>query len=204
MLKANWRAVMASAVVVLVSALTALRAPEIPLSEQLTLLGNLQTTSAIIFGIIGAWIAIIYPKTLTSLNSPLSHGYRLDAQRYQSLLAPLRLSTLVLLTVSIITPALSIIKNLKFYSVSANQAMTHRVLFGVLISLSLAQLVAILLSLGPVRDSSRTALSESRRRAGNEGALKLLQPRPGEDPVDASMAEDGESVGEDREEADSQ
>jgi hypothetical protein len=82
----------------------------VPFERQWVLYDGLRNTSAIIFGVMGAWIAIIYPEALSSIvNKANSSNTANGAREAERLLPPLVYSAVILifvLSVGILTPIL--------------------------------------------------------------------------------------------------
>jgi hypothetical protein len=77
----------------------------VPFEKQWPLYDGLRNTSAIIFGVMGAWIALIYPQALLSLSTR-NH----NSENVKKLLSPLIYSAVILafvLVVGITAPILS-------------------------------------------------------------------------------------------------
>lgn len=72
---------------------------EIPFSKQWPLYESLRNTSAIIFGVIGAWMAIVYPE---KIKSPFKISDSEDGFESSRLLTPIANSTFILAIVLII------------------------------------------------------------------------------------------------------
>lgn len=82
----------------------------IPISEQLPIYESLRNTSAIIFGVMGAWIAILYPNALLEIYGKIDvHCAEKQSKNIKQLISPMILSTIIVsfvLIVSLIAPAL--------------------------------------------------------------------------------------------------
>lgn len=118
----------------------------IPFNEQWPLYESLRNTSAIIFGVMGAWIAILYPISLDSTRCDGQEG-SITEKDIKKLIIPMLYSTLILsgvLIVGFMSPVLSQIDILIKY-----KSVIRGCSFSFLGILTFAQLWAILLSLMP-------------------------------------------------------
>lgn len=89
--------VFAAAILVVVFALSSWRGIAIPLKEQIPLYEGLRNTSGIIFGVMGAWLAILYPVAFQKFTKPGERGLTDDEERQvRRLLHPLIISTIIL------------------------------------------------------------------------------------------------------------
>lgn len=118
---------------------------KVPFAEQWPMYEGLRTTAAIIFGVIGAWLAIIYPERLKL-------SYKGGGQKNPSdtgvgqLFSPVVNSTLILgaiLLIGVIVPIL------KKYELPFNTEWCRGISYGVLVALTLFQLWTVLLTLVP-------------------------------------------------------
>lgn len=118
----------------------------IPIKEQWPLYESLRNTSAIIFGVMGAWIAILYPLSVKS--DQCENGSEMVSESsIRKLIMPMLYSTLILsavLIVGFLSPILSQIPILVTY-----KQVVRGCSFSFLGVLTFAQLWAILLSLMP-------------------------------------------------------
>lgn len=85
-------------------------------SEQWPLYESLRTTAAIVFGVMGAWIAIIYPQTLIKVTTSRDVDVNsVEYQRVRKLMMPMVCSTAILcavLIVGIFAPLLGPVKRI--------------------------------------------------------------------------------------------
>lgn len=137
----------------------------VPLSAQTALAGSLQTTSAIIFGVMGAWIAIVYPEAMRGILRKHSGGASSESDVVHKLLAPMILSTIVLGAIVVAQPVGAPIAA----SASTEHAkqLLQRVSFSGLCVLSLVQFYALILTLYPLGAASRDI-----QQAENSGQTK--------------------------------
>jgi hypothetical protein len=75
----------------------------IPFEKQWPLYDSLRSTASIVFGVMGAWIAIIYPEALTELLGRTLKSETTDKSReVRKLISPLIYSTAILVAVLLI------------------------------------------------------------------------------------------------------
>lgn len=133
---------------VLVSLCCFLTGNNISISEQLPIYESLRNTSAIIFGVMGAWIAILYPNALLKIYGKIEI---LEAERQskniRQLISPMILSTIIVslvLVVSLVAPVLRKISFLLQY-----KSIVRSISFSLLGSLTFLQLGALIATLVP-------------------------------------------------------
>ncbi|MNT53474.1 hypothetical protein D3C72_1905610 [compost metagenome] len=106
---------------------------------------GLRTTAAIIFGVIGAWLAIIYPERLklsykgTSTSRPAETGVG-------QLFSPVVNSTLILGTILLVGVIVPVLKK---YELPLDVEWCRGISYGLLVALTLFQLWTVLLTLVP-------------------------------------------------------
>lgn len=140
---------------------------EVPFAEQWPMFEALRTTAAIIFAVVGAWLAIIYPERLKlSFHVP-------DAKQGQSngsgeLFTPVVNSTFILciiLVIGAVTPVL------RHHGVPGNVEVWRGVSYGLLVGMTLWQLWTVLLTLIPA-DRIKSYMDKERRTKSNIRAVK--------------------------------
>ncbi len=119
---------------------------KVPFSEQWPLFEALRTTASIIFAVVGAWFAIIYPERLKlsfrggkpSVESGSDSGIH-------HLFTPIVHSTCILSIVLVIGVAAPILKRVEF--LAEYTEICRGLSFGILTALTLWQLLTVLYSL---------------------------------------------------------
>ena len=120
----------------------------VPLKEQWPVYEALRNTSAIIFGVMGAWLAILYPAGLLNVfgkgNAKLTEK---ESQNVKKLFPPIIYSTLIIAYVLLAGAVAPVLKTITIL-------MTHRELFrglsyAIISMLTLIQLWALILTLVP-------------------------------------------------------
>jgi len=154
---------------------------------------NLQTASAVLFGVIGAWIALIYPKAVGTAGA----DQRSAAAVYRSLQPAMVLATIVLATMIIGMPAAEVIIRSEFFG--EHRDLLLRGSFGVLALLSLLEIWALLVSLVPVVSTQRSVSLQERKvrvqtqRRGLATTANEESPRDPQRPPDPSEPSGGTS-----------
>lgn len=146
---------------------------QISFSEQWPLFEALRTTAAIIFAVVGAWLAIIYPERLRSTFRPTeehSHSTKVDMG---SFLSPAINSTAILAVVLLVGILAPMAKQLDFFL--ENKYLFRGLSFGLLVALTCWQLITIVATLSPV-DFIKT---ESDKENAEDYILKELTKQNG-------------------------
>lgn len=117
-------------------------------SEQWPLYESLRNTAAIIFGVMGAWIAIIYPNALANiLKSRDTVANATEAARVKKLIAPMIYSTAILAIVLLVGLFAPMLKQIQI--AKENYVLIRQVSFAMLGLLTFAQLWTLVLTLVP-------------------------------------------------------
>ena len=142
------------------------RGSTVTFHDQWPLYEALRNTAAIIFAVIGAWLAIVYPErlrvSLRGSQTSLSQESVADGGRMLTLMAPIVHSTFILAAVLAVGIVAPLIKELQF--VRANVAIFRGMSYGILTSLTLWQLWTVVLTLIPA--------SEVTNKVNHEVAVK--------------------------------
>ncbi|MEB1944337.1 hypothetical protein VDR83_21365 [Xanthomonas campestris pv. campestris] len=144
--------------------LAAWRGSKVPFSSQWPLFEALRTTAAIIFAVVGAWLAIVYPERLkrTRQDNGEVVGVRSGPDRVKFLLHPIWHSTIILavvLAVGMIAPLLR-----QFGLVQAHAEELRGVSYVVLASLTMLQICSVVMTLATA--------SELKDQVGTEESLR--------------------------------
>lgn len=147
---------------------------DIPFAEQWPMYEGLRTTAAIIFGVIGAWMAIIYPERLKlSFKAAQKKNPQTETGLGQ-LFTPVVNSTLVLsiiLLIGIIAPIA------KRYPIAFDLQWARGISYGTLVALTLFQLWTVLLTLVPANAIKSYADDEDAKKQLHE-SLTMLVKKP--------------------------
>lgn len=122
----------------------------VPFSEQWVLYEGLRNTASIIFGVMGAWLAIVYPEVLSNLLEERTFS---GAQSYRKLIAPLVYSTSILIWVLMLGIVVPILKQIQFFVSYTN--ILRGISFSILCILTLLQIWALILTLLPADMTKR-------------------------------------------------
>lgn len=141
----------------------------IPFSEQWSLFEALRTTSAIIFGVMGAWIAIVFPTALTNIFDKEFENKKEEVRKISRLLLPLSVSTAILAFVLLLGVVAPIVKQLPL--IQGYIGVARGLSFSVLGVLTVVQLWTLLASLAP----GESLLFEISKEEDKAKVLKRLQ-----------------------------
>jgi uncharacterized membrane protein len=117
----------------------------VPYSDQKDILDSLKDTASIIFAILGAWIAVIYPKELQKkiFNNETDNNEII----FEKLIYGLILITSVLIVMIISLIFINLIKNISYFSEYRELLRSFLLLY--LYGISLVQCYALLVTLMP-------------------------------------------------------
>ena len=138
---------------------------QVPFHNQWPLYEALRATAAIIFAVIGAWLAIIYPEKLRVSFGVMKAEANSGLNGLSALFAPIVHSTLILSAVLLIGVVAPLLRPLAI--VRDHLAFCRGVSYGVLVALTLWQLFTVLLTLVPA-DIAKSAADE---KASHDAAI---------------------------------
>jgi len=144
---------------------------KVPFAEQWPVFEGLRTTAAIIFGVIGAWLAIIYPERLKLSFKSKTNGPPTETGIGQ-LFSPVVNSTLILGAVLLIGMVAPIAKK---HLVIVNVELLRGISYGVLVALTLFQLWTVLLTLVPANTIKSFVDREDEAKRALGGLTSLAQ-----------------------------
>lgn len=169
----NKRPLILFTIVCLLSAAAACWGRYIPFAEQWPFYEALRTTAAIVFGVMGAWVTIIYPKALESILKRDYMAAGIEEGRVRALLLPVKLSTGVLVAVLLVGPISVLLKHI--VTDSAWLPIARGGSFGLLVGLTLAEMAAVILTLWPI-DSTSSELKQAKdHRVEVDDRFKFVQ-----------------------------
>lgn len=151
----------------------------IPFAEQWPLYEALRTISSIIFAVVGAWLAIIFPERLRlSFQNDKSAPEVKEGQGVSKLFTPVVNSTVILCIVLLVGVLAPIVKRLDFLSLYVFEI--RGLSYGMLASLTLWQLWTVILTLVPADMVKTLADKEDghRQRIGRLTKNARFQERP--------------------------
>lgn len=144
----------ALAITICAIGLASWRGSTVTFHDQWPLYEALRNTAAIIFAVIGAWLAIVYPErlrvSLRGTQTPPPKDAVTDGGRVLTLMAPIVHSTFILAAVLAVGIVAPLIKELQF--VRANVEIFRGASYGILTSLTLWQLWTVVLTLVPASE----------------------------------------------------
>lgn len=136
----------------------------VKLEDQWPYFEALRTTTSIVFGIMGALLAIVYPEVIKQGLRP-SGGISFSDPEVHRVSDPLAYSALMLVVLVVAAPAFAWIKSLEFAKDSTAQFWLQKGTFSLLCALSYGQiciLMSVLNPLGLIVDAAKD--SSARRR----------------------------------------
>jgi len=119
----------------------------ISVSKQMPLYDSLRTTSAIIFAVMGAWMAVIYPGILSKLFTGNEKMTEDDKDNIERLLSPLIYSSIIIAVVLLITTVAPLLHQVRL--LKSNVEVVRGGSYSLLGVLTLTQLWTLLLTLIP-------------------------------------------------------
>ncbi|WP_312993874.1 hypothetical protein [Achromobacter animicus] len=151
----------------------------IPFAEQWPLFEALRTTAAIVFAVVGAWVAIMFPERLKQPIVKRADGTRIAGREgIDDFFTPVVHSTIILSIVLIVGVVAPIAK--RFEWMILHSELWRGVTYALLIGLTLCQVWTVLMSLGQadeVKQTSFTHISKfarivNRKAQGSTSAAK--------------------------------
>ncbi len=121
----------------------------VPFSEQWPMFEALRTTAAIIFAVIGAWLAIIYPDRLRLSYGSGSRTEKARPSGMGQLFTPVVNSTAILCIILLIGATAPIIRR---YPLPLDPSVCRGISYGVLVAMTLWQLWTVVLTLIPASE----------------------------------------------------
>ena len=140
----------------------------VPFSQQWPLFEALRTTAAIIFAVIGAWLAIIYPDRLKMSYKNFAAAHRKDVDASGELFTPVVHSTLILCVILVLGVTAPILKQI---GVPGPIECWRGASYGLLVLLTLWQLWTVFLTLDPA-DRVKSFMARESRHRSNVNALR--------------------------------
>lgn len=148
---------------------------KIPFKDQAPLYDALRTTAAIIFAVVGAWLAIVYPDRLKlSLGVP-TEKKKTSQSNMALLLSPIVNSTVVLCLVLIIGILAPLIKQFEWAIVYAS--VLRGLSYATLVALTVWQAWTIILTLIPADLILSKGSQEEHAKKIMEGLTRTSQKR---------------------------
>lgn len=154
---------------VVAAVLGALLGDKIDYSVQRELMSNLQSVGAVVFGIIGAWVAIIFPHAQKEVDGVGSSDRVATAKSYHRLLTPLVISCILFLVLLICMPVFAVLEQY------CNAKVVCRVSFCIVSAATVVQMGAVFMSLGPVVDTRRLVSATARKQSVVDSSMQETQ-----------------------------
>lgn len=154
---------------------------DVPFEEQWPLFEALRTTASIIFAVVGAWLAIIYPDRLKLSFHQQAQSKPGNGGGMSKLFTPIVHSTAILCVILVIGIVAPLLKRIDV--LVAHVEVMRSLSYGTLAILTLWQLWTVVLSLVPADIAKSRATHDERQQ---QTLQKLTQgtgfiPRPPED-----------------------
>lgn len=148
---------------------------KVPISEQIPLYSALRNTAAIIFGVMGVWLAIIFPEVLSRAHKEQSDLIReKDRERIRRLLKPIFIATAIVAVTLIATISAPLLREVVW--LERHGQILRGASYVLLVSLTLAQIISLLLALAPA-DALRREHNFKQQRAERDANYKRLQKK---------------------------
>ncbi|QPS09651.1 hypothetical protein I6G66_06415 [Delftia acidovorans] len=139
----------------------------VPFSKQWPLFEALRTTAAIIFAVVGAWLAIIYPERLKLSYKARGKTSGNDDDKSSELFTPAVNSTYILCIVLALGVIAPLIQSVGLWG---NILYWRGASYGLLVALTIWQLWTVLLTLDPA-DRIKSFMEKEQRHKNNVNAL---------------------------------
>ncbi len=135
---------------------------KVSLKEQMSVYEGLRNTAGIVFAVMGAWIALLYPKFLVQLfGKEAGAKQSQESRQITKLFRPLLYSTLVLLVVTIVSFAAPLARQICY--LHDNAELLRSLSYGTLALLTSLQFWAVILTLVPADTVKETLEQEAIR-----------------------------------------
>lgn len=151
----------------------------VPFAEQWPLFEALRTTASIIFAVVGAWLAIIYPERLKlTFRADTTPGAQEGTVKMGQLLHPAMHSTAILCVVLLVGISAPILKQVPY--LLENREIFRGLAYSLAMALTFWQIWTVVLTLVPA-DVIKTAADRERQHRANIQALRSsnTQGKPG-------------------------
>ncbi len=140
----------------------------VPMKEQLAIYDGLRNTSAIIFGVMGAWLAILHPSSLKKIFSKEGGSISKDDKAtINLLLSPIIISTFILLIVLVVPLLVAASRNIPIFV--QYLSIFRGTSFSVLVVLTILQIWTLILTLVPSDTLKRIVQKEEAKENLKKG-----------------------------------
>lgn len=150
----------------------------VPFSEQWPMYEALRTTASIIFAVIGAWLAIIYPERLKlTYRPPSTQASVPGGSAWTQLLTPVFNSTAILAVILLLGAFAPILKH---HPLPVDISVMRGLSYGLLVSLTIWQLWTVVLTLVPadILRTNQERANQSAVIAQSFGTAGQAAPHP--------------------------
>ena len=144
---------------------------KIPFKDQMPIYDGLRNTSSIIFAVMGAWIALLYPSMLSKAFGKQPYEQKTsDIDDIKKLFRPLVYSTIILMIVIVMSFIVPLAKQIN--ALVTYKEIFRTISFTIISTLSCMQLWSLIITLTP-SDSIKDDLDKLKQR---EELLKRMRP----------------------------
>jgi len=154
----RWQKILLVSVWICVLGAAVVQGGSVSFAQQWPLYEALRNTAAIIFAVVGAWLAIVYPERLQMSQGKQGEANPKDAEKVTKLLEPIVNSTVILAIVLIVGLVAPLVKGIPF--VRGHVEVFRAISFVILASLTLLQICTVILTLIPASDVRTQVLQE--------------------------------------------
>lgn len=155
-----WARLLSGSLAGLTLVLAAVRGGGVPFADQWPLFEALRNTAAIVFAVVGAWLAIVYPERLKwGLNNSSQTGDLASARRVAKLLIPVVHSTLILGVVLLVGLFAPLVRDFSF--VREHLEVCRALSYLLLSTLTMLQVWTVILTLIPASEVRTGVLDEA-------------------------------------------
>lgn len=152
----------------------------IPFSQQWPLFEALRNTSAIVFAVVGAWLAIIYPEQLKVSIKGSEREEGKDRANLTLLLTPVVMSSFLLVLLLVVGVAAPLMKTVEW--ALANRELMRMLSFLALVICTMLQVFIVVIAIAPSaillrREAQDEAEDQIEQQYGYEGHRQLEDDR---------------------------
>lgn len=148
--------------------------PSVPADVHASLFQNLLTCSAMVFGVMGAWVEIIYPRVMAKVSDEETSDHLEKARHHSSLRPALITSSFVLTLVLLPAPAGAFVVDQSFYK-GAEPWLLRGSMFA-LVLLTFIELYTVLASLAPFVTTQDAVDAKAKRQRVIEAVSRNATP----------------------------
>jgi len=160
---------------VLILVASAYYGSRVAVTEQIPLLDSVRSASSIVFAIFGAWMAIVYPRSVASLGARVAETRLAALKEVENILVPMIMSTIILFVSMLLTVAGPVIRKMDVSDEWRSVVWGGH--YSIVVALFLAQFAILFNFFGPVVVDYRRMWAQHRDRYEKEKRGSLRQKR---------------------------